>query len=226
MARKITRKELKQDEFVDAAVDFGKWLEDNWPKVLRWAGVVAVVVVVIVGWTAYSRHSREQAETRLSGILADYDRIETQGFGDQAEFESVMADLDEVAGSAGGSSAAVARLYRGSALYQLERYEDAEKEVREAISLADKNGTLYATANSVLANVLEATGRTDEAVGVLDGMLEGDEAQVPKDQTLLQTGMIYDRAGRTEEARGRWERVTDEYANSVAAGEARRLLTQ
>ena len=226
MARKITRKELKQDEFVDAAVDFGKWLEDNWPKVLRWAGVVALVVVAILTWGVYSRHNREQAELRLSRILATYDRLETKGFTDQAELESVLVDLDDVAGNAGGTSASVARLYRGSALYQLERYEDAEQELQTAISRADTGGTLYATANAVLANVLEATGRTDEAIGVLDGLLDEAESQVPKAQTLLQIGMIYDRAGRTAEARDSWERVTDEYANSAAAGEARRLLTQ
>jgi predicted negative regulator of RcsB-dependent stress response len=228
MARKITQKELKQDEFVDAAVDFGKWLEDNWPKVLRWVIVVAVLAVAIISWTAYSRHNQELAESRLSAILATYDRLETEGFTDTAKLESVLTDLDEVAGSAGGASSSVAHLYRGTGLLQLERNDEAEQELQKAISRADKGSTLYATANSVLANVFEATGRTDEAVALLDKMLDsaGDSSQVPKDQVLLQTGMICERAGRTEEARERWERVTDEYANSVAAGEARRLLTQ
>ena len=226
MARKITQKELKQDEFVDAAVDFGKWLENNWPKVLRWVAVVAVVAVAVLAWTAYSRHNREEAELRLSAVLATYDRLETKGFTDAGELESVLADLDDVAGSAGAASSAVAHLYRGSALFQLERYEEAEQALQAAISRADDGSTLYATSNSVLANVFEATGRTDEAIGVLDELLDGDESLVPKDQALLQTGMIYERAGRTAEARERWERVTDEYANSPAAGEARRLLTR
>lgn len=226
MARKITRKELKQDEFVEAAVDFGKWLEDNWSKVLRWAGVVAVLAVTVLAWTAYARHNRQQAELRLSGILTEYDRLESQGFADRAALESVMAELDDVAKSGGGPTVAVARLYRGTALFQLGRNEEAEKEIRAAIARSDKRGTLYATANAVLANVLEAEGRTDDAVAVLEGLLGEPDSQVPKDQTLLQIGMIYDRAGRSEEARDYWERVTDEYANSMAAGEARSLLTQ
>ena len=226
MARKITRKELKQDEFVDAAVDFGKWLEENWPKVLRWVGVVAVVAVLIISWTAYSRHNREQAELRLSAVLATYDRLETEGFTDPAELETVLGDLEELAGAAGGNSSAVAHLYRGSGLYQLERYEDAEQALQKAISRADSSSTLYATATAVLANVFEATGRGEEAIGLLDGLIADDDGQAPKDQTLLQIGMIHERAGRTDEARVAWERVTDDYPNSVAAGEARRLLTR
>jgi tetratricopeptide (TPR) repeat protein len=226
MARKITRKELKQDEFVEAAVDFGKWLEDNWPRVLRWVAAVAAVVLIVVAWTAYSRHKRTEAELRLSSLLADYDRQETEGFEDPAELETLLADLDEVADAASGSPAAVAHLYRGSALYQLERYDEAEAELQDAISDADKRGTLYPTANAVLANVYEAMGRVDEAVALLDGLLDEAVPSVPQDQLLLQTGLIYERAGRSEEARERLQRVTDEYANTAAAGEARRLLTQ
>ena len=42
MARRITRKSMKQDEFVEAAFDAGEWLEENWRiVVIALAGVGA-----------------------------------------------------------------------------------------------------------------------------------------------------------------------------------------
>ena len=39
MAKKITQKELKHDEFVEAAFDFGHWLEENPGTRVRLLGV-------------------------------------------------------------------------------------------------------------------------------------------------------------------------------------------
>jgi predicted negative regulator of RcsB-dependent stress response len=224
MARKITRKELKQDEFVDAAVDLGHWLEKNWQVVARWGAVVVVVVLLTVGWVAWARHTREQAEVRLAAALVTYDRLEADGFSDSGELEKTLGELTSVAEDAGGSAASVARLYRGSALFQLERYDEAEKELKDVVDTSAQSSTLFATAHSVLANVYQATGRTDDAVRVLDELLDAPEARVPADQTLLQIGQIYSAAGQDDAAREHWQRVVDEYPDGIAASEARELL--
>jgi len=224
MARKITQKELKQDEFVDAAVDLGHWLEKNWRLVARWGAVVGVVVLIIVGWVVLARHTREQAEVRLAGALVTYDRLEAEGFTDSAVLEQTLGELNSVADDAGRAAAGVARLYRGSALFQLERFDEAEQELSSVVETADRDGTVFATAHAVLANVYQATGRTEEAVRVLDGLLDSPNARVPADQTLLQIGQIYSEAGEDDQAREHWQRVLDEYPNGMAATEARQLL--
>ena len=33
MAKRIPKEDLKHDEFVEAAFDFGRWLEEHWAKV-------------------------------------------------------------------------------------------------------------------------------------------------------------------------------------------------
>ena len=41
MTRRITRKEMKKDEFVETAVEASHWLEDNWQQVVKGAIAVA-----------------------------------------------------------------------------------------------------------------------------------------------------------------------------------------
>ena len=52
MAQRISRKELKHDEFVEKAFDFGEWLEENWKTAAGYAGLAAVLIVAILGWRA------------------------------------------------------------------------------------------------------------------------------------------------------------------------------
>ncbi len=54
MARRISRKSMKQDEFVAAAFDAGEWLEKNWKSVaLAIVGVLAAVLLVYA-WMVWS----------------------------------------------------------------------------------------------------------------------------------------------------------------------------
>jgi tetratricopeptide (TPR) repeat protein len=224
MARRISRKELKHDEFVDAAVGLGHWLEENWRTAVTWAAAGLVVVLAVVGWFVLAQYNRGKAELRLAGALQAYEEVEAEGFADSDRLNELLTTFDEVSDGAGGSRAgAVARFYKGSVLYRLGRADEAIPVLERVVEEAEGT-TLEATASSMLANVYQAGGRDEDAISLLNGLVDQADPSVPLDQALLQLGIIYDEAGRTEEAREQWQRILDEYPTSGAANMARQYL--
>jgi len=221
MARRISRKELKRDEVAEAAVEARNWLEDHLSEVLKWGGIVVAVVLVVVAWQAWSRHSANVGREMLAGGIAAYEEAVSTGVG----FEGVLVTFDEALDKAGNRPAGqLARFYRGATLFRLDRLDEASTALEEVVGSTKISPTLAATTQSMLARVYVAAGRHEDAVGILSGAVESDTPGFPQDQALLELGRLHASVGRDELARESWQRVLDEYPASAAASEARRLL--
>jgi hypothetical protein len=72
VAKKISRKELAHDEFVDAAFDFGHWLEKHWRSLFMAVGAAVLIVIAVLVWIAWSRQADEKARTRLASGISVY----------------------------------------------------------------------------------------------------------------------------------------------------------
>jgi predicted negative regulator of RcsB-dependent stress response len=224
MAKKITQKQLKHDEFVDAAFDFGHWLEEHWAKVAGWVGAVVLIAVALVLWSAWSRHRAEQATQRLAQGIDRYEQAEAGGFADRESLDAALETFDDVSGAVGEGPGRVARFYRGATMFHLDRLDEARTDLEQVVSESGASDTLGATAQLLLAQVEVAAGRTEEAVKLLQGLADQSDAAVPPGQALLELGRIHKLAGRPEEARRHWQRIVDEYPQTVAASEASSLL--
>jgi tetratricopeptide (TPR) repeat protein len=224
MAKRITQKQLKHDEFVDAAFDFGHWLEQHWAKVAAWVGFALLVVVAVVLWGAWSRYRAQGAGERLAQAIDHYQEAQDGGFANRESLAAALESLEEVTDDLGGSPGQVARFYRGATLFHLDRFEEAREDLRRVVDGSGASDTLGATAQLLLARVELAAGRSEEAILLLQGLAADPDAAVPPAQALLELGRVHREAGRTEEAREQWQRVVDEYPQSVAAAEANSLL--
>jgi predicted negative regulator of RcsB-dependent stress response len=224
MAKRITQKQLKHDEFVDAAFDFGHWIEQHWAKVAGWVGFVLFLVVAVVLWGAWSRHRAGVAEERLAKAIDQYHEAQAGGFASQAGLTAALEGLEEVVDDVGGGPGQVARFYRGATLFHLDRLDEARDDLRQVVDGSGAADTLGATAQLFLARVEVAAGRSEEAIQLLQGLAADPEAAIPPAQALLELGRVHRDAGRPEEARAQWQRIVDEYPQSVAAAEANSLL--
>jgi tetratricopeptide (TPR) repeat protein len=223
MARRITRQELKRDEVADAAVDVGHWIEDHWRSVATWAGAAVLLALAAGGWVWWSRHNERVIEEQLAEELVKFSQVQQAGFADRAAVDAVLSSLTEVSERAGMSPPGlVARVCRGSALLHTDRADQASTVLEEVVRNAER--TLIGPANGLLASAYQAQGRTDEAIELLRGLLEAKDPAVPLDQTLLQLGMLFETAGRDEEAREHYQRIVDEHPTGSAAAAARREL--
>jgi len=217
MARKITQKELKHDEFVDAAFDFGHWLEEHWKTAATWAGVALALVLVGLGWMAWNRQRATHESERLAEGIDRYGEAQRAAFAKPEELTAALGEFDDASGP-------LATFYRGAALFRLGRLDEAQTALREVVSGTDSSSTLAAVAELMLARVQLQAGHAEDAIGTLEGLAARTEAAVPADQVLLELGHAYRAAGRDSDARARWQRIIDAHPNGSAAGEARVLL--
>ena len=221
MARKITQKQLKHDEFVDAAFDFGHWLEENFSIVLKWIGAGVIVAVGIVGWQAYAARSLNQARELVAQGAVIYDTAEASGYADASALSEALATFREVGGSS-SAPARLARFYEGAALYRLGRLDEAV----EALGAVGTEGgdTLVGTTQLLLAQVHVAAGRTDDAMALLEGLASQSDPAIPADRALLELARLQLGTGRTGQAQLSLERILTEFPLSGSVVEARELL--
>jgi predicted negative regulator of RcsB-dependent stress response len=185
MAKKITQKELKHDEFVDAAWDFGHWLEENWKTVAQIVGGGIVLVVAFVLWNAWSARALDEKRQALAVAVADYGAIELGGFDDSSGLQALHGRFAASADELGGDeSALVARFYLGATSYRLGRHDEARATLETLVGETTTTDTLGATARMMLARVELAGGR----------------------------------------AREQYQRILDEFPQSMSAAEARTAL--
>jgi tetratricopeptide (TPR) repeat protein len=221
---RISRKELKRDEFVEATKEAEHWLEDNWQLVAKIAAGIAVVgVLVAIGfWVVKS--NREKAAALFAEGLGQYQQAQAAGFDDPAQIEAALITFDASAKKGGGSVGQVANYYRGVSLHRLGRNEDAIVALLEVSGSESASPTLAGSAKALLAEVYQETGETDRAVEMLQSLIDTDPPIYPVDQALLELGKIRMARGENDQARQDWQRIVDEFPARGAVDEARTLL--
>jgi len=221
---RISRKELKRDEFVEATKEAEHWLEDNWQLVAKIAaGIAAAGIVVAIGFWVV-KANREKAAALFAEGLGQYEQAQTAGFDDPAQLEAALASFDASAKKGGGSVGHVATFYRGVSLHRLGREEDAIVALLEVADAETAGPTLTGSAKALLAEVYQATGDGDRAIELLQALVDADPPNYPVDQALLELGKIRMARGEGAEARQAWQRIVDEFPARGAVAEARTLL--
>ncbi len=227
MAQRVSRKQLKQDEFVEAAADAGHWIEEHWADLLKWIAVAVVILVAILSWMAYSRSKQEATAKMLSTGLWEYQQLQKGGFADTTELNELLATFNEVSDRAGSSgSGQIAEFYRGAVLFRLGRTEDAISALEAVAASPSIGGSLASTTDAMLARVYIDSGQRDKAIEKLNTSLQNEQPDLPKDQILLTLAQIHEDGGDMDGARRAWQQIVDDFPTSPGAGQARRRLAE
>jgi predicted negative regulator of RcsB-dependent stress response len=224
MTRRITRKEMKTDEFVETAVEASHWLEENWPLVAKAAAAILVLGAIIgIGFWSMSR-SRAKAEAILSQGIQQYQQAELSGFSDPADLEAALTLFQEASGrTAAGAAGRSARYFEGATLLRLDRAEEAAK-VLDDLVVEELEPTLAVSSNVLLAEALAGVGQSERAISLLETVAGTPDSLYPPDQALLLLARIHMQQGDKARARDTWQRIAEQYPQSAGAVEATRLL--
>lgn len=222
MAQRFSRKQLKHDEFVEAAFDIGHWVEQHWKNVALAAGAIVALVLVVWGWTWMADQRRAEVERTLASGIALYEQAEETAFVDVDKLAGALTALEEVSAQS-GPAANVARYYRAATLRQLGRTDDAIAALDGIEDLATL-GTLGGVAQLLRAHLYVEAGRADEALTLLGELAQRQDGVLPADQALLELAQIQFERGELEQARETWQRVVDEYPDRSSSAEARSRL--
>jgi len=193
---RLTRHELKSDQFVEQVGQIVENVEAHRAQVIRYSIAAAAVLLIAGGsyWFVRSRQETRQAE------LAKTLRVWTAPVGGTpGEYSFATADAKQkaiekvipefVAKYAGSKEAAVGDYLLGIRAADQNRFDEAEQHLKAA---ADGGSKEYGSlAKLALAEVYAARGKNADAEKLLKELIDKPTALVSKDQATISLARLY-----------------------------------
>lgn len=238
------RHKMKQNEFARTVARIQHVVETR-SRDLAMIGVVIVAVLALVGGYSWWRASQDnRANTALAGALAVYEApvvapttpepgspmpVAQAGTfpSEQAKQEAALPRFLEAADGFPSTTAGVAaRFHAASILAALGRFDEAEQRYQEVVERAGSGSIYGRTGQLGLADVQVAQGKFDQAIAVYTDLTRDGESPIPLDGVLMQLGRAQAQAGNRDEAARTFNRVVDEFPESMYAADARREMEE
>lgn len=213
MGRRITRKQLKQDEFVSFGESVFNKVQEYWRPLL--AGLGAVVALILlwgaIGWWGGSRS--EGAAEQLYQAVKAYQGDEETGAvaGDLAAAETAF---EEVVTRYGRSDQAdVARLYLAQIARSRGEGDRARGLLRE-LSEGSGDDAIKRLAAVELLHLRVAAGQGAEVAQELETMVAGQESRLPRDVAIYELALTLLQGDENDRAREYLQRLVEEFPES------------
>jgi len=235
------RHKLKENEFARTVAQARASLEERGRDVSLVLLAIAIALAAVGGYTWWRQSRNAKANTLLAGALAVHEApviapseptpgspvpVEQPGTFRtlQMKLEAALPKFLETANAYPNTDAGIAARYHAAGiLAQLGRYPEAEQRYQEVV---EKGGrSIYArTARLGLAGAQLAQNKFDSAIAIYRDLSTETNPQLPVDGVLMQLGQAYLRAGKAEDAARAFNRVVEEFPDSVYVADARREL--
>ena len=238
------RHKLKENEFAKSVAQARVALEQRKRDITVMGAVIVVLLLGVGAYVVWAQSRDANANAMLADALAIYEApvvtesqlpkpapgspLPTQPVGtypsEKAKLEAALPKLLETADRYPSTDAGItARYTAASALATLGRHQEAEQRFQE---IADRAGrSIYGhTAKLGVADAQVAQGKYDSAINIYTEISRDPNSQIPVDGVLMQLGRAYARAGRKEEAAGAFNRLINDFPQSLYGADARREL--
>ena len=233
-ARRITRKEMKRDEFVTAMGRITLWMEEHVREAIILGGLlVAAAIASIVVWQFLAQREEKASLLLARGVEMLHAQVRgadganppgglTYGSGDE-KYRAVLDQMDGLVQTYPRSQAGrLALYYKGVALTNLRKPQDAVRAIRDF--LATSSGSFAAPmARAALARALDDAGEPQKALEQYEQLSRGEGAYPPQ-AALLEMGICLEKMGKKDEAKKIYERITREFPNSDYSQEAQNRM--
>jgi TolA-binding protein len=241
--KRTERHKLKENDFA-RTVEHARDVVAQRRRDIITVTVAVVVLLILVGGYTWWRSSRNaRANGLLADALATYSApvvpptppspgspppVPQPGTfqTEQARAEAALPKFQEAANAYPSTDAGIAARYHvASLLASLGRHGEAEQRYREVVDQADDS--IYArTAQLGLAEVLVSQQKYDDAIAIYTELSRDTNGQIPVDSVLMELGRAYARAGRKDEAIATFNRVVQEFPQSLYASDAKQELEE
>ena len=226
MAQHISRKELKRNELAEVVTHGAEAVAAH--QRLTWiiAGSVLAVLLAVFGWRYYSQRQTARATVEFDAAMRVYEaRIRAPGEAAVAGEVTYVDEKNKFTDAAKHFSDAaakyprtrpgqMARYYAGLSLAQMDRNEEAEKELKAVESSGDE--VLAPLARFQLAQLYDKTNRADQALQLYQQLADKPTEFVPRPVVLLKMADHYSQRNPQEAAK-LYNQVKEEFPDSAAA---------
>jgi predicted negative regulator of RcsB-dependent stress response len=228
MARRITRKQLKQsDEFVSTMDMVVQWLGDNWRPI---AGALAAICGVAAIWWMvgmWSDSRSEDASYALAHAVTTYEGEDSPGqlepTGDAAAAETELLQVIDVYGRT--DQADMARIYL--ARIHFDRGEtDEARDLLVGLAEQRRGDAIGRLATLDLIHLRIASGQAAEVSAELQTMVSGSDQRLPRDVALYELGQLFVAEQDPAQAVEYFQKLVDEFPESPYLNLARQHLME
>ncbi|MGE0450779.1 MAG: tol-pal system YbgF family protein [Vicinamibacterales bacterium] len=235
--KRVERHHLKENELANLAASARASFETQRTAILAGVGAVLVLLVGVLGYSAWNNRVESEAQTKLAAALAVEDaRVGPPvAFGSQAptglsfvsqreKNQALLAKYKEVADAFPSHEAGLFARYREAATHlALGQPKEAEAAFQQVMERGG-NGHYGRMARLGLAEAQAQNGEYDAAIATFQELSQQKDGPLPVDGVLLRLGRIYLDAGKRGEAEQAFKRIVDEYPDSLFAPDAKREL--
>ena len=236
MNQRLSRKEIKQDEFVATLGRGVDYASHHTHQILMAVVGVTVLGALLVGGRAWLQGRENRAEAALDAAIRvsqgsidpaapKPDDPQAPTFADAAARRTkAKAAFESVRSQHSGSTAAdVAGLYLASIALE-EGQPDQARTLWRGYLDENPTGFLAAGARLSLLRLDRQQGKLDDVAAELRRMLDDAKRPLPEDVVLWELAQTLKAQGKTEEARPLLQRIVDEFSRSAYRVEAQTEL--
>jgi TolA-binding protein len=233
--KKEERHQIKRNDLASAMESAADYVGENRRSVTMMAAVALGVVVLGFAGRAWWVNRQGEGARRVGDLITaangsivatvedlGNNRAGVPTFTSTEERSKKVVDLADAILKNGGSSNAVltAQLYKGSALADLGRGDDAATAL-EAVVKQDPEGLLGGSARLRLARLREAQGRPADALTLYQKIASDASGSMPPEEGLLGAARCQEALGQKDAAAASYKSLLDKYPDSEYAAEAR-----
>ncbi len=223
--KKISHKEIKKDKLVTGYFEAINWFSnaENKKKVYIGVGVLVVLVAVVFLYMSNRKAKNEEAEVKLSSVIALYEQGKYQEAinGDPATNTMGLGQLVNEFGST--NSGETAKLYLGNCYFNIKDYDNALKQFD---SYGGDNDIVKASCISGIGAVYEAKGDLKKAGEYFEKAANVNKGVVINQENLFYAIRSYTNAGDKESAKRVFSVLKDQYPKSKYINESKRFESE
>jgi tetratricopeptide (TPR) repeat protein len=229
----LSRKELKTDQIRETIVHGAEAALSHQKQLWIFGGGLLAVVLLVFGWRFYSERQNMKAwagfeeankvfQARIRGAGEAEQPDEVSFFDEKIKFEEAAKKYAALAGQFSRTRAGrLAKYYAGLSYGRIAKYDEAQNWLKQAASAGDAE--LAALSRYQQAQILEKTGKGDEAVKMYQALLTAPSTMVPKPLVMLTLADYYRKANPAE-AQKLYTQIRTEFPESEAARRAQERL--
>jgi predicted negative regulator of RcsB-dependent stress response len=226
----LSRKELKKDEVRETLSHGAQAVFAHQHQIWVYGGIALLVAIAVLGWRFYTQAQTAKGSAALADAMKVYQaRIRTAAEPPAQPDEITYVDEKNKYGDAEKKFTEVAkrfsrtrpgqlaRYYAALSQEKLNRYSDAENNLKAVESSGDES--LSALARFKLAQVYDEDGKGSQAVQLYQQLSNKPTLFVPKPVVLLALADHYSGSDPTQAAK-LYKQVKDEFPDTQAAQQA------
>lgn len=225
----LSRKELKKDEVRETLSHGAQAVFAHQHQIWVYGGIALLVALAVLGWRFYTQSQTAKGTAALAGAMKVYQaRIRTAAepaqpdeityLDEKNKYGDAVKKFTDVANRYSRTRPGqLARYYAALSLEKLNRYGEAENDLKALESSRDES--LSALARFKLAQVYDEDGKGSQAVQLYQQLSNKPTIFVPKPVVLLALADHYSGSDPTQAAK-LYKQVKDEFPDTQAAQQA------